>query len=443
MTATTTSAVEIHVADLVAPVTSPPIVDGAVAVANGLIVAVGTERDILATQPNAVVTRWPGLITPGLVNAHTHLQYTSFAAVGAQPYENYTDWSIRFNEEYAARQHDDWTIAYRAGAEQMVRNGITAIGDIVTDFECRDILHDLDIPGVAYLELIGIDLDDWNNGVGTGLRQAVLDGATSPSNRVGISPHAPYSIDAPVLTKMADLARELDVRLHIHVAESDGEDELYRTGTGSLADRLRIVSTRRVALLENGGAGLGAAAFVQSLGVLGPTCHVAHGVYLGSDGRAIMAADQTLVALCPRSNLIVGVDSPPVADFLREAVPFAIGTDSLTSSPSLDLLDDVAELHRLATASGMAPPDLSHRLLRAATLHGAQALGLDHSLGSLEVGKRADLAVFGVTSIDELTQSGAGRCRGTIIAGEIRHRIVGAPPPRPRRPATLRPIPDQ
>jgi len=422
VTATTTSAVEIHVADLVAPVTSPPIVDGAVAVANGLIVAIGTEQDIVATHPNAVATRWPGLLTPGLVNAHTHLQYTSFAAVGAQPYENYTDWSIRFNQEYAERQHDDWTIPYRAGAEQMVRNGITAIGDIVTDFECRDILHDLDIPGVAYLELIGIDLDDWNNGVGDGLRQAVLNGATSPSNRVGISPHAPYSIDAPVLTKMADLARELDVRLHIHVAESDGEDELYRAGTGSLADRLRIVTTRRVALLENGGAGLGAAAFVQSLGVLGPSCHIAHGVYLGSEGRAIMAAEQTLIALCPRSNLIVGVDSPPVADFLREAVPFAVGTDSLTSSPSLELLDDVAELHRLAEANGIEAPDLGHQLLRAATLHGAQALGLDEILGSLEVDKRADFAVFDVVDVEDLVKSGAGRCAATIIAGQVRHR---------------------
>lgn len=414
--------VEIHAADLVAPVTSPPIENGAVAIHEGMIVAVGPHEDVAAEYPNASIARWPGLLTPGLVNAHTHLQYTSFAAVGAEPFENYTAWSIRFVEEYDERVDDDWTIPYLAGVEQMVSNGITAIGDIVTDFECRDILHDLAIPGVAYLELIGIDLDDWDSGTGDHLRSAVVAGKTSPINHVGISPHAPYSIDAPVLTKMADLARELDVRLHIHVAESDGEDELYRTGTGPLADRLRVVTTRRVAVLADGGAGLGTGAYVQSLGVLGPTCHIAHGVYLGAEGRAIMKAEGTVVALCPRSNHIVGVDGPPVADFLREDVPFAVGTDSLGSSPSLDLLDDVAELRRLAVADGYDHSDLDDRLLAAATLHGAHALGLDAMLGSLAVGKRADLAVFDVASVAELVESGAGRCTATTIGGHLRHQ---------------------
>ncbi len=413
---------EIHTADLIAPVTTPPVADGAVAVSDGLITAVGSAHDIIAAHPSATITRWSGLLIPGLVNAHTHLQYTSFAAVGAKPFEDYTAWSVRFVEEYDQRGNDDWTIPYLAGVEQMVANGITAIGDIVTDFECRDILHELGIPGVAYLELIGIDLEDWEGGVGEHLRHAVAQGKRSTTNHVGISPHAPYSIDAPVLTKMAELARELDVRLHIHVAESDGEDELYRTGTGSLAERLKVVATRRVAVLEDGGAGLGTGAYVQSLDVLGPTCHIAHGVYLGAEGRSIMADEGTLVALCPRSNHIVGVAHPPVADFLREHVPFAIGTDSLGSSPSLDLLDDVAELRRLALADGFDEADLDDRLLRAATLNGARALGLDAVLGSLDVGKRADLAVFDVTAVNELTRLGAGRCAATIIGGIIRHQ---------------------
>ena len=416
------SSVEIYSADLVAPVTSPPIPGGAVAVHDGTIVAVGAEAEVLAAHPEATTTRWSGLLTPGLVNAHTHLQYTSFAAVGAEPFENYTAWSVRFVDEYDRRVNDDWTIPYLAGAEQMIANGITAIGDVVTDFECRDMLHDLGVPGVAYLELIGVDLDDWNGGIGERLRNAVVAGKTSEVNHVGISPHAPYSIDAPVLTKMADLARELDVRLHIHVAESDGEDELYRTGTGSMADRLRVVTTRRVEVLEQGGAGLGTAAYVQSLGVLGPTCHIAHGVYLGTEGRAIMAAEETLVALCPRSNHIVGVDGPPVADFLSEGVRFAVGTDSLGSSPSLDLLDDVAELRHLAVDAGFDRPELDDQLLEAATLNGARALGLDAVLGSLEVGKRADLALFDVEDVATLVRSGAGRCTVTMIGGLVRFR---------------------
>ena len=173
---------------------------------------------------------------------------------------------------------------------------------------------------------------------------------------------------------MADLARELGVRLHVHVGESDGEDDFYRHGKGSLAERLLQVVNRPLPVLERGGTGLGTAAFARSLGLLGPTCHIAHGVYLGPEGRAIMAAEGTIVALCPRSNRIVGIASPPVAEYLREGVPFAVGTDSLASSPSVDLLADVAELRRLALADGYTEGDLDARLLRAATITGAEVL---------------------------------------------------------------------
>lgn len=415
-------------ADVVVPITSPPIVDGAVAVERGRIVGVGPLVELRGRFVDAPVQRWDGAMVPGLVNAHTHLQYTSFAAVGVEPFEDYTAWSIRFVEEYDARPHEDWLGVARSGAEAMIAHGITAIGDVVTDFEVRDVLYDLGIPGVAYLELIGVDLEDWEGGVGDRLRNAVASAPTTEATTVGISPHAPYSIDMPVLTAMAEMAHELDVRLHIHVAESDGEDEFYRTGTGSLADRVRDVATRRVAVLEQGGTGLGTAEFVQSVGVLGPTCHIAHGVYLGPEGRGIMAAEQTVVTLCPRSNRIVGVDSPPVADFLIEGVPFAVGTDSLGSSPSIDLLHDVAELRRLALDGGYDAPDLDERLLWAATMGGAVALGLGDQLGSLEVGKRADLAVFDVGAADvvrQLVDDTPTPCLVTLINGHLRYGPPG------------------
>jgi cytosine/adenosine deaminase-related metal-dependent hydrolase len=314
----------------------------------------------------------------------------------------------------------------------MLAAGITAIADVVTDFEVRDVLHDLGVPGVAYLELIGVDDDDWRSGVGERLMVAVESAPTSDVTSVGISPHAPYSVDEPVLTAMADLARHLGVRIHIHVGESDAEDEYYRSGTGALAERVRVVATRKVGILERGGTGMGTGALTEALGLLGPTCHIAHGVYLGAEGRAIMAANRTVVALCPRSNLTVGIDPPPVADYLAEDVPFAIGTDSLGSTPSLDLMADVALLRRLAVDGGYRRPDLDRRLLAAATLGGAAAIGLDHRIGSLEPGKRADLAWFEFDSpVDtenverRLVESAAGRCVATAIGGVTRWHVPG------------------
>lgn len=415
----------IHVADLVIPVDGAPIPSGAIAVVDGTIVAVGAGDSVVASFPDAPVRRWTGTMTPGLVNAHTHLQYTSFHAVGAEPHPDYTAWSVRFLEEYAEQADVDWVAVAHDGIDQMLRAGITAIGDVVTDFAARDVLWERDLPGVAYLEIIGVDMDDWTGGLEQALRAAVTSAPTTSSTTVGISPHAPYSVDGPVLTAVARLAAELGVRTHIHVAESDGEDEFYRTGTGSLAERVRLVARRRVAPLDAGGLGVGAAEYLRDLGASGPTCHYAHGVYLGIEGRAIAASEGSVVALCPRSNLVVGVDGPPVADYLREGVPFAVGTDSLSSVGSLDLMADVAELRALALDGGYVADDLDSRLLHAATMGGATALGLDGQLGSLTVGKRADFAIFDPLPghedpVTRLVASGPGRCVATAVAGRVR-----------------------
>ncbi len=423
------AAVELHTAKVVIPVDSEPIANGAVAVRDGLIEAVGTTDALVERFATARCHDWGGVITPGLVNAHTHLQYTSFHAVGAESHVDYTAWSQRFRDEYDRLADNDWEAVARDGLAQVIRSGTTAVADVVTDFAVRDVLHDMGVPGVAYLELLGVDDSDWDSGLDQMLRDAVTSAPTTIDHRVGVSPHAPYSVDGPVITSVVQLARSLGARTHIHVAESDAEDEFYRSGTGALADRVRLVSTRRVGVLESGGVGTGAAAYLQSLGATGPDIHYAHGVYLGTEGRAILAASGTIVALCPRSNLVVGVDPPPVAAYLAESVPFAVGTDSLGSVDSLDLMADVQLLARLAVEGGYDHADLADRLLHAATMGGATAIGLDERLGSLSPGKRADFAVFDLAPdhADEaaavVVAAGPGKCIATVIGGDVRSRV--------------------
>jgi cytosine/adenosine deaminase-related metal-dependent hydrolase len=257
--------------------------------------------------------------------------------------------------------------------------------------------------------------------------EALTSAPRTGHSRIGLSPHAPYSVDEPVLKAAAALARGLGVRLHVHLAESDTEDSYYRTGTGDLADRVTLRVGRPWSILARGGTGMGAAEFAESCGLLGPDSHMAHGVYLDRPGRHLLTAAGTYVALCPRSNLVVGIDPPPVADFLAENALFAVGTDSLGSNSSLDLMADVALLRRLATDGGYDRPDLDRRLLEAATKGGSTALGLEAAVGTLEVGKRADLAIFDVDrSLDgaerSLVEDGAGQCVGTLVGGDVRWR---------------------
>lgn len=145
--------------------------------------------------------------------------------------------------------------------------------------------------------------------------------------------------------------------------------------------------------------------------------------------RALLRARGTSVALCPRSNRVIGLDPPPVAAYLREGSAISVGTDSLSSSPSLDLMADVMELYEIARAQGYAKADLHERLLAAATLGGAHAMGLDigaRRWGYLAVGTVADLAFFDVTSRDErdtlaeLVEAGAGKVAATFIEGSLR-----------------------
>lgn len=412
--------IELHTARLVVPVVGPPIVDGAVLVTDDEIGAVGPRSALEADHPHATGREWEGVLIPGLVNAHTHLQYTSFTAVGAQRHQSYVDWSERFVQEYEARNDEDWAATARAGVEEGLRSGVTAYADIVTDATAMTTLSEAGVSGVAYYEIIGVPMERWEDEVRDHVESILESTPTSDTFHVGLSPHTPYTVDEPVLIDAASLARRLGVRLHVHLGEVDSEDAYYRTGTGPLVDRITMRVGRPWTVVARGGSGMGAAEYARHCGLLGPDSHMAHGVYLGHEGRELLHKSGTYVALCPRSNVTVGGDPPPIADYLGERRLIAVGTDSLGSSQSLDLLEDVALLARLAIAGGYERPDLDDLLLEASTLGGASALGLSGTIGSLQPGKRADFAVFDVDSVTALVREGAGSCSATVAGGVVR-----------------------
>jgi aminodeoxyfutalosine deaminase len=417
------SGTTVHLAPVILPVVGPPIREGAVVVEGSDIVAVGPRS---ALRPDAgEVVEWDGVMVPGLVNAHTHLQFTSFTAVGAVRHRDYVAWSARFVAEYEARAAgEDWAGTARRGVTAALSHGVTCFADIVTDLSALEALAAEGVAGVAYLEVLGVDEEQWREGVEEWLMAGLAADPGSPDVQIGISPHAPYSVDRPVLSALAQVARRGGRRLHVHLAESDTEDAYYRWGRGALAERVRARRRGRpFEVLQRGGVGMGAADYARSCGLLGPDSHVAHGVYLGEEGRAILRATGTAVALCPRSNAVVGIDPAPVAAYLSEGNHLAVGTDSLGSNSSLDLMADVGMLRELALDGGYRSADLDRRLLEVATIDGARALGLSGRVGSLEQGKRADFAVFDVDASDphrSLVSEGAGRCVGVVAGGVIR-----------------------
>lgn len=421
--------VAVHSADLVVPMTAPPIEQGAVAVQDGRILHVGTRAwvvDLLREEGRPFAERHlAGALLPGLVNAHTHLQYTRMAEVGRGRYRGFDDWARAFNPAYA--QAGAWRAAAREGAQQLLAAGVTAAADVVTDLPAVGALTDAGLHGIAYWEVMNWSNAAWRDG---GREQVVAELERVPAlPGSGLSPHAPYSLDAEPLLDIPDIVRAHGGRLHIHLGESHFEGARVPTIGGETHVDWTFAGIESFRALREHGYGASATEFVDRLGVLGPDCHVAHGVYMTAEDRALLRARGTSVALCPRSNEVIGLEAPPVAAYLREGSPIAVGTDSRSSSPSLDPMADVAALVAITRAQGYRDADLHARLLAAATLGGARAMGLDvgpQRLGHLAVGAVADLTGFPMAvgsaadALVELAES-APEQRVTVVSGELRH----------------------
>ncbi len=421
--------VVVYSAGLVVPMTAPPILDGAVAVRDGHILHVGERRWVVESLSHRGVAfterHWSGALLPGLVNAHSHLQYSGMAEVGQRSYRGFDDWARSFGESYELDH--DWREDALWGAGQLIRNGVTCVADIVTDIDAISVLSDSRLRGIAYWEVMSWDDESWRE---RGRDQIIGELEKIPAiPGAGLSPHAPYSLDTVPLLEIPDIVREHGLRLHIHLGESQFEGERIPTVDGERHEDWHFAGVQSFRVLRELGFGTSATEFVDQLGVLGPDCHVAHGVYMTAKDRALLRARGTSVALCPRSNQVIGLDPPPVADYLIEGSAIAVGTDSLSSSPSLDLMADVRALYAIAREQGYDNPDLHSRLLSAATLGGAHAMGIDVGpgrVGHLAVGATADLAVFDVDvhtvkdALAALAESGEGRTVATIIGGELR-----------------------
>jgi cytosine/adenosine deaminase-related metal-dependent hydrolase len=406
----------VHCAPVVVPVDGEPVEDGAVAVEGTRIVAVGARRDVVTAD--ARVREWRGVLTPGLVNAHTHLQYTDFAdlATAGMPFPV---WIRTLTERRYTWTPPQWRESARRGVHELLRTGTTCAADVVTDVAALPVLARAGLAGVAYVEVVGVESYKWP----LAEEELLAKLANAPAGiDVGVSPHALYSLGTRAIEGALDVARSRGLRLHPHLAETAHEDEYVRCGTGPIAEfgSLRGLTYE---LLGNG-TGRSPVAHADTLGLLGEDVHVAHGVHVSAEDRALLRERGTAVALCARSNDVLGAGRPPVAAYLAEGNAIAVGTDSKASSPSLDLLDEVRALRDLALAQGAPREGLARRLFEAATSGGAFAVGRP-DVGRLAAGARADLAVFDVPDGDpyeSVVEHGAGRCVATVLGGRLVHR---------------------
>jgi 5-methylthioadenosine/S-adenosylhomocysteine deaminase len=370
----------------VLPVGAEPIPQAAVLVdPDGRIARIGPELEVPrpAGVPELAVP--DGAILPGLVNVHTHLELTGLE--GQVEDDDFTGWIRRLREVKASRPPDTYVDAARAGLRDCWAAGVTTIADTGDSGAVIRALHELDGSGVVYHEVFGPHPEQCATSLAQLQRSVTeLDRFTSPRVRLGVSPHAPYTVSGPLYRATADWARAEGRPLAVHLAESPAETALMTAAGGPFAEAW---SRREIPLPTL--PGRSPVAWLDEHGVLGPDTLCIHVVQVDEADIASLARAGVGVAHCPGSNRRHGHGDAPLGRLRAAGLRVGVGTDSVVSVGRLDFLGEVRAARRLG---GLGP----EAALELATLDGARALGLADEMGSLMPGKWGDLTLIQIGS---------------------------------------------
>lgn len=400
------------------PMAGPALEDGWLRVARGRIVALGRGR-----PPAGAIDLGAAIVLPGLVNAHTHLEFSGLQAPldasGGLPGWIGRIVRLRRERDAAPGAAEQVAAALRGGLAESALAGVTTIGEIATQAH------------VASVTTSGPRLRTFREALGLSAAagdaafrslSGDLDRLAANAAAAGLSPHAPYSVAAPLGRRLVAEARRRRLPVAMHVAESLAEQELLTSGTGPLRRLLEELGVWRPECPPHL---LPAAEWITRL-ARAPRGIIVHGTFLDRDtdafGRLARHRDRLGVVVCPRTTQALSGTLPPVALFREAGIHVAIGTDSRASNPDLSVL---AECRALVAAGAASPAEA----LRMATIHGAWALAFERRCGRLSPGLAADLVILRPAAdcsdpweaaLDPGTRIAATMRAGRFIAGEAR-----------------------
>ncbi len=354
----------------VLPIDGDPLEGGVVTIDDGVIVAVADH----STAAGPVHDLGDVVLLPGLVNVHTHLEFSQLRQPLGTPGTSLPDW-IRLVIADRKRASRDPQASIIAGLRESLACGVTALGDIATSTQ-----SDLSQPLphlLAFQEVIGFSAARLESAFAE-VRQRLGDSRAA----IGISPHAPYTVHPQLLELLVDEARSQDLPVAMHLAESPSELELLADGSGPLRELLEERSMWDAAAIPPGSIPL------DYLRVLAraPRAIVVHGNYLSAAEIEFLARQRARMSVvyCPRTHAYFQHAPYPLKTMLDAGVRVALGTDSRASNPDLCLL---SEMRCVAQRHGLSPTEI----VRLGTLSGAEALGWSSRIGSIRPGKWADL----------------------------------------------------
>ena len=378
-------------ADYILPISSPLIPDGVITIKDNIIEDVSPYASSTSNKlQDNIIDLGRSVLMPGFVNCHTHLELCMLK--GTLKYNgNFAQWLEDLVEAKSGWNEKDYVTSTKQGIAELLNTGTTTVADITNTGHSVEPILNSGLRSIVYKEVIRFDPEKSEK-----VFKENVDFIESlpqhPLIRYGLSPHAPYSVSGKLLEKIAIYSAHSGIPITIHISESEEEVQFLKEGSSALRGFLK----KRGAVPHSWQpVGTTPVSYLHGINFLSPKTLGVHLNYLTDGDISILNKINMPIVHCPRSTRYF--NRPPYGTFpspipLYKSVMshstgrfnLTIGTDSLASNGSLNMLDEM----RLLKETFNIPADT---ILKIATINGAKALGLDDKIGTLEAGKCADI----------------------------------------------------
>lgn len=350
------------------PITSYPIRDGAMVVDQDQIFEIGSKA-YLEKKYSAIPKKHfkNSVILPGFVNAHCHLVH-SFKPEAPR---DFALWYKEMVEAALKSSNQDWKSVAKKGLKELVHSGVTTVADSGPEPRVIKLIKKSGLRSIFYQEIFGFkeqDPDAWKN---------ILTEETMHSRtQYGYAPHSPYTMPKQMFREISQYSAQVRTPITTHLAESKEENEFIQKGNGAIS---KLFPNREKEIPRSRSA----VQYLYDNKILGPHLLAAHCVQVDDQDIELLAKSRVRIAYCPTSNQFLKVGKAPVKTYLYRELKVGLGTDSACTSGNLNFFQTLRD----AALLGDLRPD---QVIRMATFGGAQALGLEKEIGSLEKKKKAD-----------------------------------------------------
>ena len=415
------------------PITSDPLGDAAVLVRDGIIRDIGSAELLKLRYPDEeTIDYGMAAIMPGFIDLHTHLENSALR--GIVPDLPYINWIQAVRDTAGKLDAHDWRSSAVLGGLEALSAGITFVADVSSSGASVSVMQKLGLRGIVYREVGAMD----NRRVADAMRIArndILRWAESVDSsriKIGIAPRETYDCHPAMFAECASVAREENIPLSIYVAESREEYDFIRYGSSSFSVELMAERRGYVEVPPWLPTGVSPVRYVLNWGGFeADNVMAVHCVQVDADDIRKLQEYDVAIAVCPRCNAQLSMGVAPVMDFLRSGLRVGLGTGYGVSTDSSDMLREMNVGMLLNRAVNPGKFIDAETMLRMGTIEAARAIKMEDKIGSIGVGKFADLAVVdlsdsrqapGSNPIDAIVNTcTAADVVMTMVDGKIRY----------------------